>query len=73
MRIVVYADGASQQDAQSELDKAMRTLRGAGVITDGGGLIGRAEQWYGAILLRYNDDAARALDILKRANITAAL
>jgi hypothetical protein len=72
MRIVIQTNGRDHAALSCEVRRAIGVLRNAYIPTDGGGTISSDDGEFGAIILRHEGDAVKALETLTQAGIKAA-
>ncbi len=75
MRIIIQPPNNSSEGFAAlsrEIRKAIEVLRAAYIPTEGGGTVGTDGNAFGALILRYDDDAPRAIAALTDAGIRAS-
>lgn len=75
MRIIIQPRDNSAEsfvDLSHQIRKAIDILRAAYISTEGGGTVGTNGDAFGALILRYDADASKAIAALTKAGIKAS-
>jgi len=75
MRIIIQPPDNSTEGFAAlsrEIRRALEVLRGAYIPTEGGGTVGTDGNAFGALILRYEADAPKAIVALTEAGIRAS-
>ncbi len=73
MRILIEPDPGTEFNVSNEVRRALDVLHAAYILTDGGGTLQSGDQVTGVIMLRFDQDASKALEALARAGIKASI